>query len=185
MKKLVLVMQTLLLITLNLASLNLASANPDVAVNFHTVPEQPRNFQPFFTKNQPAKVVVEVRDAKGDLLKNVRIKIDIKHVKGFASGIVFNTGFPYLEGKEVLAGEFFSPDGRLEFSYIFPIRGNYRVNVEVLPTDGSPVTFEPVSKEFSVYVKEWDYQIRNAIILVLLILGFGVLLGRVYGRAVG
>ncbi len=56
--------------------------------------------------------------------------------------------------------------------------------MEVLPTDSSSVTFEPVSKEFRVYVREWDYQIRNAIILVLLILGLGVLLGRVYGRAI-
>ena len=159
------------------------AASDEVTVNFYTEPAQPHNFQPFFAGNQPAKITVEVRDAEGEPVKNVEIEINIKHVKGFASGKFLNTGFPYLEGKEVLGGKFFSRDGKLEFSYIFPIRGSYRVEVEVSPTDASSMVFEPFSEELNVRVKEWGYQIRNAVILVLLMLGFGIALGVVFGRA--
>jgi hypothetical protein len=128
-------------------------------------------------------VVVEIRDSAGNLVKNVNIKVDIEHVKGFASGKVFNSGFPYLEGKKVFGGEFFTPDGRLEFSYIFPVRGSYKVNLKVSPAEDSSITFEPVHKEFNVRVKEWGFEIRNAVILVLIMLGFGIVLGVIYGRA--
>ena len=159
------------------------AASNGVVVDFYTQPGEPRNFEPFFTKNQPAKVMVVVKDAEGNPLENVNIRMRIDHVKGFFSGKVLNTGFPYLEGKKVFGGEFYSPDGRLEFSYIFPIRGSYRVRVDVSPTEASSVAFEPFSREFSINVKEWGYQIRNAVILVLLMLGFGLFLGRVFARA--
>lgn len=159
------------------------AASDEVTVNFYTEPAQPHNFQPFFAENQPAKVTVEVRDAEGEPVKNVKIRINIEHIRGLSSGKVLNTGFPYLEGKRVLGGEFFSRDGKLEFSYIFPIRGSYRVEVEVSPTETSSVAFQPFSEEFNVQVKEWGYEIRNAIILVLLMLGFGIALGVIFGRA--
>ena len=159
------------------------ASSDKVTVNFYTEPAQPHNFQPFFAENQPAKLTVEVRDAEGKPVKNVKIRINIEHIKGLSSGKVLNTGFPYLEGKDVLGGEFFSRDGKLEFSYIFPIRGNYRVDVKVSPTSASSVTFEPFSEEFNVQVKEWGYEIRNAILLVLIMLSFGIALGVIFGRA--
>lgn len=154
-----------------------------VAVDFYTEPREPYNFQPFLHKNQPAKVVVGVKDSNGNMVKNVNMQMSIEHVKGFASGEVFNTGFPYLEGKKVFGGEFFSKEGRLEFSYVFPIRGSYKVSVAVSPSEASPMMFEPFSKEFNVVVKEWGYQIRNAAILLLIMLGFGMFLGNLFARA--
>ncbi|NOZ82927.1 MAG: hypothetical protein GXN98_03810 [Euryarchaeota archaeon] len=153
-----------------------------MSVSFATVPEQPSAFQPFFAGNQPARVVIEVRDSEGRLVENVRVRLSIEHLRGLASGRILHTGFPYLEGKKVLGGEFFARDGRVEFSYNFPIRGTYRVEVEVLPTESS-VSFQPFSQEFSVKVREQGYEIRNAVILVLLLLGFGAALGVIFGRA--
>ena len=159
-----------------------AVAVQNVDIAFTTIPEVPHNFQPFFEGNQPAKVVLEVRDADGRLIKNVNVKIDIQHVKGFSSGQFLSTGFPYLEGKKVFSGEFFLKDGRLEFSYIFPIRGTYNVKIDASATEKA-VLFEPTTRVFEVKVQEWGYQIRNAVILVLLMLGLGLFIGRVYARA--
>ncbi len=152
------------------------------SVSFSTTPEEPSAFQPFFSGNQPARVLIEVKDDTGRPMENVRLRLSIVHLRGFASGRVLHTGFPYLEGKQVLGGDFFAKDGKVEFMYNFPIRGTYRVTVEVLPTEESQ-KFEPFTREFSIRVREQGYEIRNAVILVLLLLGFGVALGMVFGRA--
>jgi hypothetical protein len=158
------------------------AASNDVVVDFYTDPGEPRNFQPFFEGNQPAKVMVEVKDAEGNPVVNVNIKISIEHVKGVFSGKILNTGFPYLEGKRVFGGEFYSQDGRLEFNYVFPVRGNYRVSIEALPTKSS-LQFMPTNKEFMVHVREQGFEVRNAVILSALLLFFGAAIGVVYGRA--
>ena len=154
-------------------------------IEFMTVPEEPQNFQPFFTENRPAKVIVMVKDAEGNFVENVNINMEIEHVKGPVSGKILHTGFPYLEGKKTMAGSFTAPDGRLEFNYVFPIRGEYRVVIEALPA-GSSVQFKsvtPVTKEFRVHVREQGFEVRNAVILSVLLLVFGIAIGVVYGRA--
>ncbi len=160
-----------------LAVLLMAGAAYGMELSMQVQPEQPRAFQPFFTQNQPAKVVIEVRDASGRLVRDVWLDVRVEHVKGTFSGRLLHTGFPYLEGKEVLGGRFFSRDGRLELSYVFPIRGSYRV--EVTASAGE----ERVSREFTVKVREQGYEVRNAVLLVLLMLGFGTALGVIFGRA--
>jgi hypothetical protein len=164
------------------ASKDGSNIDSNIDIEFMTDPWEPQNFQPFFTENRPASVMAAVKDAEGNLVENVNIKIKIEHVKGFASGEVFNTGFPYLEGKKVLAGSFIAPDGKLEFNYVFPIRGDYRVSMEASPT-GSSVQFKPVNREFSVHVREHGFEVRNAVILSALLLFFGIAIGVVYGRA--
>ena len=154
----------------------------DIDIEFITIPEEPQNFQPFFTENKPAKVIIMVKDARGGLMENVNINMKIEHVKGLASGKILNTGFPYLEGKTAVAGSFTVPDGKLEFNYVFPIRGDYKVVIEASPA-GSSVQFNPVTKEFRMHVKEQGFEVRNAIILSALLLFFGIAIGAVYGRA--
>lgn len=150
----------------------------DVEVGFTIHPEEPWSFQPF-SENQPARVRISVRDPAGELIRNVRVSFSIEHVRGRD---FLNTGFPYLEGKKVLEGGFIAPEGELEFNYVFPVRGNYRVSIEASPTEDS-AQFTPVTREFRVHVREQGYQIRNAFLLSALLLFLGVAIGVVYGRA--
>ncbi len=175
-------MRALLVVLLLAAVLPPLVASAPADVEFYTSPENPSPFQPFFEGNQPARVVINVIDENGEAAKNVLIRLKVTHVKGIFSGKLLHSGFPYLEGKDVLGGEFFAPDGVVEFDYIFPIRGEYAVSVEVLPA-GDSEEFEPLRREFSVQVKEWGYQVRNAAILVLMMLSFGIALGVIFGKA--
>lgn len=143
-------------------------------------PQEPLSFQPFTEENEPAKVRITVRDkSTGKSVKNAGIKFTIDHKRGRD---ILNTGFPYLEGKRVLGGSFIAPDGELEFSYIFPVRGNYIMKVEAFPTMLSP-QFSSVKKEFSIHVREHSYEVRNAVILGAFLLLLGVFIGMIYGRA--
>lgn len=157
-----------------------AAKQSNVDIEFITDPQEPNSFQPFFDGNRQAKVLISVRDqSSGELIEGAKIKFSIDHVRGKD---ILNTGFPYLEGKRVLAGSFVIPKGQQEFNYAFPVRGNYRVLIEASPTELSR-PFEPTSKEFKLHVKEWGFEVRNAVILGALLLIFGIGIGVIYGRA--
>lgn len=159
-----------------------AAAEAGVTIDFTVQPKEPQNYQPFFEGNQPARAIVEVRDAATDnSVNDVRIELNITHIKG--KGIL-STGFPYLEGKETLGGKFFAPEGKLELEYLFPIRGNYQIEVLAAPTSSSPLYFEPFSEVFSVHVKEPFYEVRNAVLLTVFLFLLGAYLGRIYAKAV-
>jgi hypothetical protein len=143
-------------------------------------PNEPLSFQPFAEDNEPAEVKIVVRDAAtGELLRNAGVRFTIDHKRGKD---ILNTGFPYLEGKQVVGGSFIAPSGELVFSYIFPVRGNYVIKVEAFPTDLSP-RFSAVEKEYTVHVREHGFEVRNAIILSAFLLLLGTFIGVVYGRA--
>ena len=156
------------------------AAEPLTDIELSVTPQEPLSFQPFTDNNQPAKVKIVVKDAAtGRPVKNAGIKITIDHKRGRD---ILNTGFPYLEGKRVLGGSFVAPKGEIEFSYIFPVRGNYVIKIEAFPADSS-THFSPVEEEFRIHVREHGYEVRNAIILGAFLLFFGVFIGAIYGRA--
>jgi hypothetical protein len=167
-----------LLLSVMLYPTVLAAEQADIELK--TDPVEPLSFQPFTEDNKPAKVTITVKDSTtGEFIKNARIKFSVDHRRGHD---ILNTGFPYLEGKHVLGGSFVAPEGKLEFSYVFPIRGNYDVKVEAFPTELS-AQFSPKEEEFKVHVREHSYEVRNAIILGTILLFLGVFIGVIYGRA--
>jgi hypothetical protein len=65
------------------------------------------------------------------------------------SGSFFSTDFPFVEGTELVEMRLPLKAGKAEWKYIFPIRGEYRLIVDVLTVEGTKA-----SKTFELNVRE-------------------------------
>lgn len=70
-----------------------------------------------------------------------------------------------------MKSEVFAPEGKLDFRYAFPIRGEYTLTVKATPT-GNPS--QAVEKTLHFTINENPAKVRNVtiFIVVLLLLGF-------------
>jgi len=118
----------------------------------------------------PTKFIIEARGPGGAALRNVYIDVEITAP---TSGPFVSTDVPVVEGTTLLKSRFGAPDGRLEFDYVVPIRGTYKVKLQAIPGVGA--TFQPISKEFDLNVKERAVEIGYfwLTIAALLVVGIG------------
>ena len=92
-----------------------------------------------------------------------------------ARGWFFSTDFPLVEGSRLLDMRLPLRQGRAEWKYLFPIRGQYRLNVEFIAPDG-----RKVNKSFPLAIREnkqkWLFLGMFTVGLFVL----GVLAGRIF-----
>lgn len=86
---------------------------------------------------------------------------------------MFTTDFPLVEGTELIDIAVRVPDGKLDWSYAFPIRGTYRLELKAVDADGLAV-------ERTVLLKVSEDWTKWVFLLVFLVLCF--ILGAVAGR---
>lgn len=89
--------------------------------------------------------------------------------------ILFSTDFPLAEGSILTEMRLPLRAGKAEWRYNFPIRGEYRLFVEVLAPDGSQS-----SKMFAIEVREHRSKWLILAAFMLGLLGVGVLAGRIF-----
>jgi hypothetical protein len=94
------------------------------------------------------------------------------------SGVFFSTDFPWVEGTRLQEMQLNLRQGRANWKYLFPIRGEYRLAVNVSTADG-----RKASKEFTFNVRENEnkWVALAAFSAGLLCLGF--IAGRVFTAA--
>jgi len=87
-----------------------------------------------------------VTDANGRPLKegSVAVRLDAPRSGGF-----FSTDFPWVEGTRLQEMQLDLRQGRADWKYLLPIRGEYRLAVNVSTADG-----RKASKEFTFHVRE-------------------------------
>lgn len=148
-------------------------------VELKTEPAQPKVGFPH-SAQYPSETLITilVKDSTGAPLKGAEVDLEIAHRK---SGSILGTGFPWAEGVTILATKARAPDGKLEFAYIFPIRGDYKAKVEVKPTPDTPA-FEPITKEFTLDVGERPESVKNAVLLFGVLFLFGGVVGYVFSK---
>ena len=93
--------------------------------------------------------------------------------------IFFSTDFPLAEGSILTEMRLPLRAGKAEWRYNFPIRGEYRLFVEVLAPDGSQS-----SKVFAIEVREHRSKWLTLAAFMLGLLGVGGLAGRIFTRPV-
>jgi hypothetical protein len=89
--------------------------------------------------------------------------------------IFFSTDFPLAEGSALAEMRLPLQAGKAEWKYNFPIRGEYRLFVEVLAPDGTQS-----SKMFAIEVREHRSKWLTLAAFILGLLGAGVLAGRIF-----
>ncbi len=125
----------------------------------------------------PPRFHLEAQDSQGRALSRVRMQIKMVTPE---TNPWISTDFPIVEGTELLSLEVPAAQGVVEFEQMLPIRGTYRVLVNVLPmndTGAKPL----IEKVLTVNVPENPVKFRNFAILA----GLCTLVGAVGGFFIG
>ena len=91
----------------------------------------------------------------------------------------FSTDFPLVEGSRLLDMTVPLRQGRAEWRYLFPIRGQYRLSVEFAAPDG-----RKVNKTFSLTIRENRLKWFFLGVFTLVLFAAGIIAGRVFTRGV-
>jgi hypothetical protein len=92
--------------------------------------------------------------------------------------IFFSTDFPFAEGSTLTELRLPLKAGKVEWKYNFPIRGEYRLLVEVVTPDGTQS-----SKTFTIDIREHRSKWLLLAAFMIGLFGFGVLAGRIFTHA--
>ncbi len=126
----------------------------------------------------PTKFIIEAKGPGGSALRNAYIDFEITAP---TSGPLASTDIPAIEGTTLFKSRFGAPEGRLEFDYVVPIRGTYKVQVQALPGPGAG--FAPISREFDLQVNERSAEVVNFWALVAGLFVIGLVAGTLLGYA--
>jgi hypothetical protein len=129
---------------------------------------------------EPDKLIIEVKDASGRPLTNVKldVRLDTPGTNFFIS-----TDVPRIEGKTVLSWSGIAPNGRQEIEYAFPIRGTYNLIVNASPAPGSTTTFSTISNTIPLHIQEKGKSFAYLALFLGALFAFGAISGLVLGRA--
>lgn len=121
------------------------------------------------------RTILTVVDANGQTVPNAFLKL---RLDAPASNPILSTDFPIVENTTLLRYEGVLPDGRFEFDYIYPIRGQYSFQVEAGRDAATPSFQNTLSLDLSENFNEFI----NLAILVAVLLAVGLAAGVVIGK---
>jgi hypothetical protein len=124
----------------------------------------------------PVRVSLQAIDATGQPLSDVQFQLQL-----FTPGKTpwFTSDFPIVEGTKLLELGAKSPDGKVEFEQVMPIRGSYTLKAQVTPLTAG--AFESFEQSLQLSVPENTVKYRNAAILIGILILAGVGSGWVIG----
>jgi hypothetical protein len=122
----------------------------------------------------PADLAFLVTDADGRPMENAAVTV---RLDAPAPGRFFSTDMPIVEGTRLNEMTLKLRQGRVNWRYLFPIRGEYKLVVDVLAADGRQAVRTFV---FKIRENESKWLALGAFSVALFVLGFGA--GRVFTR---
>jgi hypothetical protein len=125
----------------------------------------------------PAQLILQALDRSGQALENAKIHLTILTPP---KNPWFTTDFPVVEGSTLLDMEALAPKGELKIQQMLPIRGDYRLQVNVMPTAATNA-FEPIQETLSLSVSENWVKYRNLGIFATILFAVGLGGGWVIG----
>ena len=167
-------MSVLLLVTIGL------SQTPRSPIELTTNPPIGQ-FYPFeaeATKPQsPTLLTLTARNPAGELLVNSLFKVQIFTPPNTP---FLATDFPVVEGTTLLELEVIAPEGKVQFQQMLPIRGKYKLLVNVTPIAANQ--FSPIEQTLTLSVPENPVKYRNYAILLVVLLAVGIGGGWIMGK---
>ncbi len=125
----------------------------------------------------PTKFTIEARGPQGPL-RNAFIDFEMTAP---TFGPLASSDIPAIEGTTLFKNRFPAPEGKVEFDFVVPIRGTYNIKVQALPGQGA--TFQPVTQQLTLDVKERGAEIGYFWLTMAGLLGLGLLAGFILGYA--
>ncbi len=148
-------------------------------IDFSTTPEQitarDNPFAHYDDLGDLPKLAVAVKDSNGKPANDVTITLTVTHV----DNLLLPSGFPWVEGKELLSVSSYEGDGLLTVDgLLFPLRGEYTIDVTVMDWTGNSQ-----KETFIVEAAEpFKQSTLNAVIFLTVLLVFGFIVGLVFGK---
>ncbi len=121
------------------------------------------------TAQQPVKLILQAIDNHGKPVTNVRMKVKLLAPSPTPW---FTTDFPIVEGKQLFDLQADAPTGKLELQQMFPIRGNYQLQITTAPigiTGG-----ETSQQHIALNISENSIKYQNFAILALILTAAGL-----------
>lgn len=112
-----------------------------------------------------------VNDEQGQPVKDVELAFTLNSP---AKKFFPSTDFPIVEGTTLMDSKVLAPQGKLDFQYVFPIRGEYSLKVKATPS-GDPS--KAVEKTLHISINENPPEVRNAFLLILGLFLLGCIVG--------
>jgi hypothetical protein len=128
--------------------------------------------RPFY---DPGSLSLLVTSADGKPVAQGWAEIRIEAPK---PGRFFSTDFPLVEGTRLLEMRLPLRRGRAEWKYLFPIRGEYRLQVDVVTAEG-----KKASKVFPLDIREHRSKWYFLGLFTLALFALGVVVGRIFTQA--
>jgi hypothetical protein len=125
--------------------------------------------------SDPATFTLLVTGTDGKPVAQGRVAIGLEAP---ASGWLFSTDFPLVEGSHLLDMSLPLRQGRVEWKYLFPIRGRYRLTVQFTAPDG-----QKAAKTFPIEVRENKQKWIFLGIFTLVLFALGVIAGRIFSSS--
>jgi hypothetical protein len=125
----------------------------------------------------PVKFSLQAIDQTGQPLTEARMHLQLLTPP---ANLWLPTDFPISEGTTLLDIEAPAPQGELHFQQMLPLRGSYRLRVEVMPMIEN--AFEPFQETLTLKVDENAVKFRNFGILAVILLAVGAIGGGVIGQ---
>lgn len=152
-----------------------AAENYNIA--FSTTPEKVvARDNPFAQyEGKSPSVAVKVTDSKGTPAKDVTITLTLTHV----DNLILPSGFPWVEGKELLSVTSLEDDGVLTIDeLLFPLRGDYKVNIKVMDAQGTVQN----QQVMITAAEPFKQSTLNGIIFLAALIVFGFIIGWIFSK---
>lgn len=122
--------------------------------------------------SDPVRTVLTVLDGEGKALKQGRVRI---RLDAPAPGRLFSTDFPLVEGSRLMDMELPVSDGRVEWEYVYPVRGRYRLEVGAIDGEG-----KVIQRAFEMGIRENRLKLLYLGGFVAVLFFFGFMAGRLF-----
>jgi hypothetical protein len=118
----------------------------------------------------PVQLKLQAKDAAGQPLQDAQFHLKVLTPQPTPW---FTTDFPIVEGTQLLDITGAAPAGEFQMQQVFPIRGNYQVQVDVTPTVAG--AFAPIQQTLNLNVPENPLKLAYfpVLLVMLLTIGFG------------
>ena len=135
------------------------------------------------------KIAVESEQGKGARpdLDTAKVELTIPDIENGSAHIVLNsperkffspTDFPMVEGTKLIDSTLSVENGKASFDYMFPIRGEYKMKVEVLDEKGNVAG----THKLFINIHENPDEVKKAIIFIISLALFGFIAGFVLAK---